>query len=101
MNRGGYQANCSQHMLFERITASGLGLTIGSIADRENHSCINNITFRDAYMYKTWKGIYMKSFNGHTEPGVIAFGMISNVLYENIVMDKPAQVPIWIGPQQV
>ena len=27
-------------------------------------------------------------------------GSISNVLYENIVMDAPEQYPIWIGPAQ-
>ena len=38
-------------MLFERINASGVGLTIGSIGTSE----VNNITFRDCFMYHTWK----------------------------------------------
>eukprot|EP01051_Picozoa_sp_SAG22_P010761 SAG22_NODE_987_length_6142_cov_3.152242_3_plen_183_part_00 len=46
----------SSNMLFERIEASGLGLTIGSIGGSYN----NNITFRDCHMHKTSKGIYMK-----------------------------------------
>ena len=41
----------SENMLFERINASGIGLTIGSIGN----SVVNNITFRDSYMYHTWK----------------------------------------------
>merc|ERR1711907_76470 len=45
----------TQDVVIERVTASGLGLTIGSIA-----SNVNNITFRDAYMKNTFKGIYMK-----------------------------------------
>merc|ERR1719424_1214015 len=27
-------------------------------------------------------------------------GEISNVLYENIIIEEPRQVPIWIGPAQ-
>jgi hypothetical protein len=39
--------------------------------------------------HKTGKGIYMK-FRGNG-------GVVSNVTYENIVMDQPQQWPIWIG----
>jgi len=45
----------SSNMLFERINASGLGLTIGSIGSE----IVNNITFRDCYMHNTAKGIYI------------------------------------------
>jgi polygalacturonase len=41
----------SENMLFERINASGVGLTIGSIGD----STVRNITFRDCYMPNTYK----------------------------------------------
>ncbi len=41
----------SENMLFERITASGVGLTIGSIGS----STVRNITFRDCYMPNTYK----------------------------------------------
>ena len=79
-------------MLFERITASGVGLTIGSIGN----SNVNNITFRDCYMPHSWKGIYMKFRGGDTIEG----GRVSNVLYENIYMEAPEQFAIWIGPAQ-
>lgn len=46
----------------------------GSIA-----STVRNITFRDAYMHHTSKGIYMKFRGG---------GLVTDVLYENIVMDQ-------------
>ena len=39
----------SEDMLFERIEASGIGLTIGSIGA----STVRNITFRDCHMHKT------------------------------------------------
>jgi len=96
IGRSNINANCSENMLFERLNASGLGLTIGSIGPSTDHNCVNNITFRDVYMHRTVKGIYLKSRPG----GQNATGQITNVLYENIVMDKPTQVPIWIGPQQ-
>jgi polygalacturonase len=74
-------------MLIERVEASGLGLVIGSIGG----SIVRNITFRDAYMHHTYKGIYTK-FRGS--------GLIQDVLYENIIMDAPEQYAIWIGPAQ-
>merc|ERR1712110_554643 len=77
-----------ENMLFERITASGVGLTIGSIGT----SVVNNITFRDSYMHHTFKGIYTK-FRGDN-------GRISNVLFENIYIEAPEQWAIWIGPAQ-
>jgi len=76
----------TQNVLVENVNASGLGLTIGSIA-----SNVRNITFRNAYSFRPFKGIYLK-FRG---PGVI-----EDVLYENIVIDEPEQYPIWIGPAQ-
>jgi len=78
----------SEHMLFERINASGIGLVIGSIS----HNTVNNITFRDSYMHHTWKGLYLKFRK--------AGGVISNVLYENIILDAPEQWAVWIGPAQ-
>ncbi|KAJ9462632.1 Endopolygalacturonase I [Diplonema papillatum] len=80
----------SENMLFERIHASGLGLTIGSIAS----SVVRNITFRDCYMHRTVKGIYMK-FRNMDSPG-----SITDVVYENIFMFEPVQAAIWIGPAQ-
>merc|ERR1712110_916650 len=59
---------------------------MGSIA-----STVRNITFRDAYMHHTLKGIYLK-FRGA--------GLVTDVTYENIVMDEPEQFAIWIGPAQ-
>ena len=94
MNKNGNNAQCSENMLFERINASGLGLTIGSIGSSINHDCVRNITFRDCKMENTFKGIYLKSRSG------IGTGEISNILYENIEIDSPTQWAIWIGPQQ-
>ena len=80
-------------MLFERISCSGLGLVIGSIGN----SIVNNITFRDSYLPKTVKGIYMKT-RWNDQAAVGSSASISNVLYVNIFMDAPQQFAIWIGP---
>jgi hypothetical protein len=77
----------SENMVFERIHASGLGLTIGSIGG----SNVRNITFRDCVMHNTVKGIYLK-FRGP--------GNISDVTFDNITIDGPSQGAIWIGPAQ-
>eukprot|EP00043_Microstomoeca_roanoka_P003609 m.44775 g.44775 ORF g.44775 m.44775 type:complete len:440 (+) comp12130_c0_seq1:309-1628(+) len=87
---------CSENMLFERINASGVGLTIGSIGASLAHTCVRNITFRDCVMHNTFKGIYMKS-RPEAEP---ATGEITDVLYQNITIYNPTQWAIWIGPQQ-
>lgn len=79
----------SSNMLFERINASGVGLTIGSIGS----STVKNITFRDCYMPNSFKGIYLKFRDGDG-------GLIEDVTFENIVIDSPSQWPIWIGPAQ-
>lgn len=86
----------SKHMLFERITASGLGLVVGSIGQ----SVVHNITFRDATMYKTVKGIYMKTRYSDSGPLGEDVASITDVLYENITMIEPQQFAIWIGPAQ-
>ncbi len=83
----------SSNMLFERIEASGLGLTVGSIGA---HETVRNITFRDCAMHRTYKGIYLKFNDGaQSAPAVI-----EDVLFENITMHKPEQWPIWLGPAQ-
>jgi len=96
LSRASFQSPCSENMLFERINASGVGLTIGSIGPSTSHTCVRNITFRDSTMYNTFKGIYLKSRPG--KPGET--GEITDVLYENILIRNASQWSIWIGPQQ-
>ena len=95
----GINAQCTENVLIEDVQASGLGLTIGSISPSPHHACIKNVTFRRATMHRTFKGIYMKSGNrAHPDPEATA--EITDILYENITMEAPEQVPIWIGPAQ-
>ena len=64
MDGGGKNAQCSENWLVERVRASGLGLTVGSIGPSGEHTCVRNVTFRDCVMDDTVKGIYMKSRPG-------------------------------------
>lgn len=100
----------STNMLFENINASGLGFVIGSIGT----TIVNNITFSNSYLYKSVKGLYMKfrepnmnnthpnrsSHDGISNNSSTGGGMISNIKYENIIIDEPIQWSIWIGPAQ-
>ena len=95
-SKNSINTDCSKNMLFENIKASGIGLTIGSVGPSAYHNCVRNITFKNIYMYHTWKGIYLKSRPGNPN----YTGEITDIYYENITMDAPTQVPIWIGPQQ-
>ena len=96
----GINANCTENILIENVNASGLGLTVGSIEPTSNHACIKNVTFRNAYMHHTYKGIYVKSANRAIPPPSSYTAEITNILYENITMDEPEQTPIWLGPAQ-
>ena len=46
-------------------------------------------------MHNTFKGIYLKS-----RPSGSGTGEISNILYEDIVIENAEQWAFWIGPQQ-
>lgn len=85
----------SENMLFERISCSGLGLVIGSIGS----SRVRNITFRDSVMPNTFKGIYMKT-RWYDGAPIGEAASISDILYENIVINNAEQYSIWIGPAQ-
>merc|ERR1712196_53678 len=95
----GINSQCTENVLIEDVNASGLGLTVGSIEPTPHHACIKNITFRRAWMHHTFKGIYIKSGN-RAEPDPSATAEITQILYQNVTMVEPEQVPIWIGPAQ-
>lgn len=85
----------STNMTFERINASGVGLTIGSISG----TTVRDIVFRDSYLYKTLRGITLKfrEPRGELDSGS---SVIENIYFENITIESPIQWPIWIGPAQ-
>lgn len=94
LNKNNFRAQCSENMLFENSTVSGVGLTIGSIGASNAETCVRNITFRNIDMPNTFKGIYVKS-----RPS-IGTAIIKDIQFTNITISNPSQWPIWIGPQQ-
>ena len=80
----------TKNVLVERVSASGLGLTIGSIGN----SYSLNVTFRDCIMRDTDKGVYMKFRGGGDN------ALIQDITYENIIISGVNGWPIWIGPAQ-
>jgi hypothetical protein len=63
-------------------------------------STVRNITFRDSYLYQTFKGIYLK-FRHHDNPVWQGqHGHVEDILFENITIEEPIQWGVWIGPAQ-
>ena len=77
----------TSNVLIENVRASGVGLSIGSIG----HNAVRNVTFRNVIMHHPYKGIYIKFRDSGGRGGVI-----EDVLYENIFIDKPSSWPIWM-----
>lgn len=61
---------------------------------------VNNVTFRDCLLPNTVKGIYLKTRWDDGSRKHAGFARITNVVYENIIIDRPQQHAIWIGPAQ-
>mmetsp|Transcript_17279 Transcript_17279/g.29008 ORF Transcript_17279/g.29008 Transcript_17279/m.29008 type:complete len:323 (+) Transcript_17279:12-980(+) len=59
-----------------------VGLTIGSVPPHQDVNCVRNVTFRDTYMYRPLKAIYIKS-----NPGDEGTGIVEDILYENIFIE--------------
>ena len=75
----------TQNVLVENVVTSGLGLVVGSIGS----SHVSNITFKNAIMPYTIKGIYLKTRWRDEGPSANLRIGISDVLYENITIIKP------------
>ena len=84
-----YNSQCTENVLVENVEASGLGLTVGAVHPTRAHNCVRNVTFRNATMHHTFKGIYVKS---GSSSDALASGEITNIRYEDILMDTPSQV---------
>jgi len=89
--------NCTSNILAENIDITfGVGLSIGSISPNSVGNCIKDILFRNIKFSYPLKAIYIK-----TNPGDEGYGMVSNITFENIVMDHPVWWGVYIGPQQM
>mmetsp|Transcript_17902 Transcript_17902/g.34219 ORF Transcript_17902/g.34219 Transcript_17902/m.34219 type:complete len:525 (-) Transcript_17902:197-1771(-) len=93
---GGKYANCTENVLVEDVRVKyGVGMTVGAVPPRAEGNCVRNVTFRNVEFFRPFKAIYIK-----TNPGNLGFGMIENVVYENIFIREPIWWAVYIGPQQ-
>jgi polygalacturonase len=92
----GKYCQCSSNMMIYNNTIKySVGLTIGSVPPNSSVNCVRNVTFKDSYMYRPFKGIYIKS-----NPGNDGVGIIEDITYDNIRIEQALWWTIWIGPQQ-
>ena len=81
---------CTEDILVEDVTVFlGVGLSVGSVSPHTPTNCIRNITFRDARFDLPFKAIYVK-----TNSGDEGDGLIENIRYEDMVINKPFVWPV-------
>jgi polygalacturonase len=74
---------CAGGYVHDIRTNFSVGMTIGSVPPNSNVNCVRDVTFRNVHMAYPLKGIYLKS-----NPGTSGQGVIKNITYENVVMDR-------------
>mmetsp|Transcript_111683 Transcript_111683/g.240812 ORF Transcript_111683/g.240812 Transcript_111683/m.240812 type:complete len:467 (+) Transcript_111683:43-1443(+) len=96
----GKNCQCSGNMLvYNNSITYSTGLTIGSVSPGDDVNCVRNVTFRDNYLFRPLKAIYIKP-NPKRE-GDSGSGIIDQISYENIRIEQAVWWTIWIGPQQM
>lgn len=95
-SRGCKMSDFSENMMFERMTLTGFGASIGSVPPDYPPNCVRNITFRHINMPSTGKGVYVKR-NPSCDRKTNASAIIENILYFDINITKPKWWSIWIG----
>ena len=87
---------CSENILVENASVRhGVGMTIGSVPPNPATNCVRNVTFRNVHFDEPYKAIYVK-----TNPGENGDGVIANIVYEHMYVNKPIWWGVYIGPQQ-
>ena len=92
------EEGCTENVTVENANiVHSIGMSIGSVLPKFNAkiNCIRNVTFRNVKFSYPFKAIYIK-----TNSGKEGFGVIDNIVYQNITIHSPILWPIYIGPQQ-
>ena len=93
---GNLEDGCTENVTVENANIThSVGMSIGSVPPNLKVNCIRNVTFRNIVFSYPFKAIYVK-----TNSGDKGFGIIDNIVYQNIVIHSPILWPIYIGPQQ-
>jgi polygalacturonase len=102
---GGSGCKYAQNCCSENISAhdmyifNSVGMSIGSVPPNKDFACVRNIHFKDIVMDYPIKGIYVKTNPQHFNTNDT--GVIENVVYENIKLNRAIWWGIYIGPQQM
>jgi len=95
-NSGDYYTDCTENILVENIDVTySTGMAIGTVPPHNQTNCIKDVIFRNINFKLPFKAIYIK-----TNPGDNGLGLIENIIYDNITIDRPLWYSIYIGPQQ-
>ena len=90
------EEGCTENVIVENANiVHSVGMSIGSVPPNAKINCIRNVTFRNVKFSYPFKAIYVK-----TNSGKEGFGIIDNIVYQNITIHSPILWPIYIGPQQ-
>ena len=90
------EEGCTENVTVENANiVHSVGMSIGSVPPNAKINCIRNVTFRNVKFSYPFKAIYVK-----TNSGKEGFGIIDNIVYQNITIHSPILWPIYIGPQQ-
>ena len=93
---GNLEDGCTENVTVENANIiRSVGMSIGSVPPNIKINCIRNVTFRNINFSNPFKAIYIK-----TNSGDKGFGIIDNIVYQNITIHSPILWPIYIGPQQ-
>lgn len=88
-------AKCSENITAEYLTTwQGVGMTIGTVPPNPLTYCVRNVTFRHVHFWYPFKAVYIK-----TNPGTNGYGIIENIVYDNLTIVDPIWWNIYIGPQ--
>jgi polygalacturonase len=89
-------AKCAENIYVENVLVYfGVGMTIGTVPPGTALNCIRNVTFRNITFKDPFKAVYVK-----TNPGVQGSGIIENIVYDGLKVERPLWWAIYIGPQQ-
>ena len=93
------QLNCTRDLLVEDILVTwGCGLSMGSVPPDEGNNCISGVLVRNVTFESPMKAVYVKP--NPQKPDSLARGEISNVTYQDMLVNEPLWWPVWFGTQQ-
>ena len=86
--------------IFHTFCLQQKGASVGSVGPSPNNPCVDRVVFRNLSMPYSGKGVYVKSNANPCDDQGISTSTLSNILFENVHVYRPAWWSVWVGPQQ-